>query len=219
MYTWNLFNVLNQCYLNKKQFFKLDSQSHKWLLTNCYIYGIIWLLYKICLQNKLQRINTHTSTCYISQCAYMYVFCEAKLYVGLSTCCFFLEVFFTGEEDCPWANICANLPLFCMWVTATAWLDEWCIGLYLVSKPENPGLPKQSTGTLHHQAGPSSVFQRNLKWMRLNWLTEIWHLLHGWFFTFSVKFYQSLSVLFMSDGITDSVGWLSNTNTAGKVRS
>ena len=37
-----------------------------------------------------------------------------------------LDFFSFGEEDSPWANICANLPLFCMWVTATAWLDECC---------------------------------------------------------------------------------------------
>ena len=29
-----------------------------------------------------------------------------------------------GEEDLPWANICANLPLFCLWVTSTAWLTS-----------------------------------------------------------------------------------------------
>ena len=29
-----------------------------------------------------------------------------------------------GEEDWPWANIYANLSLFCMWDAASAWLDE-----------------------------------------------------------------------------------------------
>ena len=28
----------------------------------------------------------------------------------------------------------ANLPLFCMWCAATAWLDEWCVGLSLGSE-------------------------------------------------------------------------------------
>ena len=42
------------------------------------------------------------------------------------------------EEDCPGANICANLPLFCMWDAATAWLDEWCIGPHLGSEPASP---------------------------------------------------------------------------------
>ena len=37
---------------------------------------------------------------------------------------FFLCV---SEEDRPWANVCANLPLFCLWDAATAWLDERCI--------------------------------------------------------------------------------------------
>ena len=34
------------------------------------------------------------------------------------------NVNFFREEDWPWANICANLPLFCTWDTSTAWLDE-----------------------------------------------------------------------------------------------
>ena len=37
-----------------------------------------------------------------------------------------LSLFFLLEEDWPCANICANPPLFCTWVTITAWLDEWC---------------------------------------------------------------------------------------------
>ena len=31
------------------------------------------------------------------------------------------------DEDWPWADICASLPLFCMWGATTAWLDEWCV--------------------------------------------------------------------------------------------
>ena len=54
--------------------------------------------------------------------------------------CFVLFCF--GEEDCPWANICANFPLFCMWGTTTAWLDEQCVGLCLGSETVNPGLLK-----------------------------------------------------------------------------
>ena len=50
--------------------------------------------------------------------------------------CFFV-CFFT-EEDSPGANICANLPLFCMWITATAWLDERSVGLCPGSKPRPP---------------------------------------------------------------------------------
>ena len=38
-----------------------------------------------------------------------------------------LSIFlFSLEEGCCWANICASLPLFCMWDAATAWLDEVC---------------------------------------------------------------------------------------------
>ena len=48
-----------------------------------------------------------------------------------------LSLFF-GEEDCPWANNCASLPLFCMWGTTTVWLDEWYAGPYPGSKPANP---------------------------------------------------------------------------------
>ena len=49
-----------------------------------------------------------------------------------------------------------SLPLFCMWDTATAWLDEWCVGLHLGSEPANPELLKQSVQTrpLHHRADP-----------------------------------------------------------------
>ena len=55
----------------------------------------------------------------------------------------FLSFFLFDEEDCPWANICANLPLFCMWDTATAWLDERYV---------SPGL------------GSESVITELLKW-------------------------------------------------------
>ena len=63
--------------------------------------------------------------------------------------CFFVLCFalFSGEEGWPWANICANLPLFCMWDTTTAWLDKQYIGPCLGPKPVNPGLAKQSTLT------------------------------------------------------------------------
>ena len=36
--------------------------------------------------------------------------------------------FVFGEEDWSQANICANLPLFCMWDTTSAWLDEQYVG-------------------------------------------------------------------------------------------
>ena len=36
---------------------------------------------------------------------------------------------FFCEEDWPWANIGANLPVFCMWDATRAWRNEWRIGL------------------------------------------------------------------------------------------
>ena len=62
-----------------------------------------------------------------------------------------------AEEDCPWANICAHLPLFCMWDATRAWLDEQHVGPGPGSKPVNPGPSKQSAWTSppHHRASPS----------------------------------------------------------------
>ena len=54
---------------------------------------------------------------------------------------------FFSEEDWPWTNICASLPLFCVWTATTAWLGEWCVDLHQGPKPANPGLPKRSAGT------------------------------------------------------------------------
>ena len=54
---------------------------------------------------------------------------------------------FFGEEDCCWANICASLPLLCMWDATSVWLDEQCVGLRPGSEPANPGLPKLSMTT------------------------------------------------------------------------
>ena len=50
-----------------------------------------------------------------------------------------------GEEDWPWANICANLSLFCMCDATTAWLEEQCIGLYPGPNPMNPGCVNLTT--------------------------------------------------------------------------
>ena len=47
-----------------------------------------------------------------------------------------------AEEDWPWANICAHLPLFCMWDATTAWFDKQCVGPCPGSKPANLGPPK-----------------------------------------------------------------------------
>ena len=44
--------------------------------------------------------------------------------VGRRRCCCFCE------EDWPQANICAKLPLLCMWDAAKAWLDEWYVDVH-----------------------------------------------------------------------------------------
>ena len=65
-------------------------------------------------------------------------------------------IFFWGG-----ANICANLPLFCIWDAATVWLDEQCVGLHQGSEPANPRLPKQSAWTFNHYATkPAPIFCR-----------------------------------------------------------
>ena len=46
---------------------------------------------------------------------------------------------FFAEEDWPWANICAHLPLLFIWDAATAWFEKRCIGACLGSEPVNPG--------------------------------------------------------------------------------
>ena len=78
-------------------------------------------------------------------------FLEKKKIRGVLPWLFVCHIYFYfiifGEEDWSWANICANLPLFCLWDATTAWLDEQYVGPQLVSKPVNPKLPKQSTRT------------------------------------------------------------------------
>ena len=59
------------------------------------------------------------------------------------------QILFFAEEDLPWPNICANLPLFCMWDTATAWLPRSGVGLHMGTKL---GPRKQST--LNFTSGP-----------------------------------------------------------------
>ena len=51
------------------------------------------------------------------------------------------------EDNQPWANICANLPLFCMWVTTTTWLGKWCKSAPGI-QTHKPRPPKQSTPDL-----------------------------------------------------------------------
>ena len=47
-----------------------------------------------------------------------------------------------AEKDSPWANTCANLPLFCVCISTTAWPPTSGIGLCPGTKPRPP---KQST--------------------------------------------------------------------------
>ena len=56
-----------------------------------------------------------------------------------------IYIFFFAEEDSPWANICANLPLFCIWVATTAWPPTSGVGLHPGTEP---GLLKQSVPNL-----------------------------------------------------------------------
>ena len=54
---------------------------------------------------------------------------------------------FSLEEEWPWANICASLPLFYLWDAATAWLDEYCRSTPGILTCE-PGLLKLSAPNL-----------------------------------------------------------------------
>ena len=53
--------------------------------------------------------------------------------------------FFLVRKIGPELTSVAILPLFCMWISATAWLNEQCVGLCPGSEPVNPRPPKQST--------------------------------------------------------------------------
>ena len=53
----------------------------------------------------------------------------------------FVSLFLVRKTG-PELTLVANLPLFCMWDTATAWLDEQHVAPCPGSKPTNPGLPK-----------------------------------------------------------------------------
>ena len=42
-----------------------------------------------------------------------------------------------------------------MWDTATAWLDEQCVGLHLGSNPQTPGLQSTVCELNHYATGPA----------------------------------------------------------------
>ena len=48
----------------------------------------------------------------------------------------FYFFFFSTKEDLAWANICVNLPLFCMWVAAIAWLPTSGVGPCTGTEPK-----------------------------------------------------------------------------------
>ena len=59
---------------------------------------------------------------------------------------FFIN-YFCGEEDSPWANICANLPLRYLWDASTAWLRSG-VGPHWGSDRVNLGLQSGVRWTL-----------------------------------------------------------------------
>ena len=105
-------------------------------------------------------IYTHTHT-YVNICTHkhMYVFHGFQnangAYGPFFTSAYILEIlpyqymlgslilvfFVVVEEDSPWANMCASLPVFCVWVAATAWPPTSDVG---PNPGTGPRLPKQS---------------------------------------------------------------------------
>ena len=67
--------------------------------------------------------------------------------------CLFVYLFL-DEEDSPWTNICANLPLFCMWDASTAWLMSG-VGPLPGSEPVNPGRSAEWANFNHCGTGPA----------------------------------------------------------------
>ena len=80
-----------------------------------------------------------------------------------------------GEEDWPWANICANLPLFYTWDPATVWLDEY-VGLHPNLNLQTPGCQCGANELNHYATGPVPIFHF-LKGGR-DFLTWRWHVGH-----------------------------------------
>ena len=64
--------------------------------------------------------------------------------------------YFLAEEDSPWANICATLALFCMWVATTAWLVSG-VGPCLGSEPMDPGCQSRVHELNHYATGPAPL--------------------------------------------------------------
>ena len=95
--------------------------------------------------SKWEILAFYISHCSISFEFYFHnehVFYNKNIKLGI----LFIHLVF-GEEDWPWANICAHLPLFCMWDAPTAWPDEPCVGLCPGPDPANSRPPKQNMQT------------------------------------------------------------------------
>ena len=92
---------------------------------------------------------------------------------------------------CPWANTCANLPLFCMWVATTAWPPMSGVGLCPGTKPRTlkwsvPNLTTRPRGlalkasSLNKPAlrlkGQSSGHNSMQRHPNSHWCVGIWEL-------------------------------------------
>ena len=64
------------------------------------------------------------------------------------------------EEDLFWANICVSLPLFCVWVATTTWLDKWCRSTpgIQIHEPRPPKKSASDLTTMPHDWSPLKFF-------------------------------------------------------------
>ena len=90
--------------------------------------------------SRRERVLTTKSLC--EQCQKQNIRqCQTQCLQASQQCCLsslFFFFFFFGVEDCRWANICANLPLFYMGCHhSVAWLAV--LGPRPRSEPANPG--------------------------------------------------------------------------------
>ena len=80
-----------------------------------------------------------------------------------------LGFFFPAEEDSPWANIYASLPLlFCMWDTSTAWLVSGVC--------PSPGFEPMNLG--HWSGARRTLTTQPWVWAQLLNFFNIWMVLH-----------------------------------------
>ena len=74
----------------------------------------------------------------------------------------------------PWANICANFSLFCVWNTSTAWLNERCVGLYPDPNPQTWGCWSRVRKLNHYATRPALewVFKKLICESEKQWREE-----------------------------------------------